>query len=101
MALVQKKASSKKNMVLGIVAGVIIVATLLILYFMLFREPTLPDDVVGAPSAGEFVLPTRPVSTKLDSEILDDPRLNELQQYGPGEVTVQQRGRKVDPFIAF
>lgn len=97
--LVQKKVSSKKNLVLGIVLIVVLVATVLFLYFTVIRQPEADLGLAGA--TGQALLPSSRLDTTFETELFEDPRVQNLKQYGPAIVEVVERGRKANPFEAF
>ena len=94
--LAQKKVSKKKNMILGGVTAVLFVVAAIFVYLTFFTSPDI--DLAGA---GVLTAPRSSVDTSFDTTIFEDPRINSLKQYGPAEVQVEKRGRKVDPFKAF
>jgi hypothetical protein len=94
--IAKKKASKKKNIIIGSVAGASILLAGFFLYITFFSEP---DIDLGELNAGAFGGGS--IQTNFQTELLDDPRVESLRQYGTSEVQVQFRGRKVDPFLPF
>lgn len=96
--MIKKQTSPKKNLLLGAVAGAILLATLVFLYFTILREPAA--DLNGAGALGQLA-PIRKIDVNFQTELFEDPRIEGLKQYGPETVEVTERGRKADPFEAF
>ena len=95
--IAKKTVSKKKNMVMGVVLIVVLIVTGVFVYIAFFSSPDIDFDTLGANGL------TAPgtIKTKINTEVLNDPRVESLNQYGPAEVTVQYRGRKADPFDPF
>ena len=96
--LVKKKVSRKKNIVMGSIAGAIVLVTLILMFVLLLKpQSSTQKDAVSM----EAAVPMSRIKTTFDTSILEDDRVKNLRQYGPAEVLVQQRGRKADPFQPF
>ena len=92
--LAEKKVSKKRNQLIAIAIVVVLIITAGLLYLMLASPSDLED-------IGVLVSPSSSSPTTINTDVLQDERIQNLQQFGPGEVTVQSRGQNSDPFKAF
>ncbi len=95
--ITQKKTSKKRNMVMGIIVGIALIITLVIVYFGFIRQPDIGVDVLG----NGLISPGAQLNTEFNTSIFEDSRIQNLKQFGPSEVQVQFRGRSEDPFQPF
>jgi len=89
-----KKSKNRHQLMLA--GSVLVLAcTAVLLYITFFSAPEV--DV----SSGILQTQASTIPTKFNTSVLNDVRTQNLNQFGPEEVTVQDRGRKEDPFAPF
>lgn len=90
-----KKKSKKKNTLMLAGAVVLLLITGIVLYITYFTSPEV-DSTSGALQNRVVTMPT-----EFNTSVLENAMTLQLQQFGPEEVQVQNRGRKTDPFAPF